>query len=248
MATLDDQHVYQGQGGRLKLLLTSAGITNDSIRQALVDMLAKPLAQSNLVCIPTAIYPMAGGNGFAWQALKELGEMGWKELAILELTTMPSILEEHWLPTLEAADVIWVSGGITLYLSYWMQTSGLAKKLPELLRKAIYVGVSAGSMNLTRSLNISHEALAATGIYYDDEYDEAAPPNAGSDKTLKLVNFVLRPHLNANYFPAATLENMEKWAAKVEVPLYAIDDQTAIKVVDGTVEVISEGEWKLFEK
>lgn len=126
----------------MKLLLTSAGITNDSIHKALTDLLAKPIAESNIVCIPTAIYPIPGGNGFAWQVLKELGEMGPKELAILELTTMPSILEEHWLPTLEAADIIWVGGGITLYLSYWMQTSGFANKLPELLKKAVYVGVS----------------------------------------------------------------------------------------------------------
>lgn len=232
----------------MKLLLTSAGITNDSIHKPLMDLLAKPIAESNIVCIPTAIYPIPGGNGFAWQVLKELGEMGPKELAILELTTMPSILEEHWLPTLEAADIIWVGGGITLYLSYWMQTSGFANKLPELLKKAVYVGVSAGSMVVTHSLNLNRAELARTSIYYDDEYDEAAPPNAGSDQTLKLVDFVIRPHLNSADFPAATLENMEKWAAKVDVPMYAIDDQTAIKVVDGEVEVISEGEWKLFEK
>lgn len=232
----------------MKLLLTSAGITNDSIHKALMDLLAKPIAESNIVCIPTAIYPIPGGNGFAWQVLKELGEMGPKEPAILELTTMPSILEEHWLPTLEAADIIWVGGGITLYLSYWMQTSGFANKLPELLKKAVYVGVSAGSMVVTHSLNLNRAELARTGIYYDDEYDEAAPPNAGSDQTLKLVDFVIRPHLNSDGFLAATLDSMEKWSAKVAVPLYAIDDQTAIKVVDGEVEVISEGEWKLFEK
>lgn len=232
----------------MKLLLTSAGITNDSIRQALVDMLGKPIAQSKAVCILTAMYALPGGNIYAWQMLKELGEMGWQEFGVLELTALPSILEEHWLPTLEAADVIWVSGGITLYLSYWMQTSGFANKLPELLKKAVYVGVSAGSMVVTHSLNLNRAELARTGIYYDDEYDEAAPPNAGSDQTLKLVDFVIRPHLNSDGFLAATLDSMEKWSAKVAVPLYAIDDQTAIKVVDGEVEVISEGEWKLFEK
>jgi dipeptidase E len=232
----------------MKLLLTALGITNDSIRRTFENMLNKPISQSNVVCIPTAVYALVGGSGYAWQVLRDLADMKWQEFGVLELTAMPSLMEEHWLPTLQAADVIWVGGGNTIYLSYWMQKSGLAEKLPELLRKAIYVGVSAGSMIMTHSLNINHEELAETGIYYDDEYDEAAPPNAGSDKTLKLVNFVLRPHLNADYFPSATLENMEKWAAKVDVPLYAIDDQTAIKVDDGTVEVISEGKWKLFEK
>src|SRR5262245_60957635 len=204
MATLDDQHVYRDQAERMKLLLTSAGITNDSIRNALEDMLGKSIAKSKAIFIPTAIYAYPKGSSYAWQGLRELGEMGWEEFGVMEVTALPSLLEENWLPALQAVDVIWVGGGITLYLSYWMQESGLAKKLPELLRKAVYVGVSAGSMILTHSLNINHEALAETGIYYDDEYDEAAPPNAGSDKTLKLVNFVLCPHLNANYFPAAT--------------------------------------------
>jgi dipeptidase E len=150
----------------------------------------------------------------------------------------------------EAADIIIVGGGNTGYLSYWLHESGLAKKLPELLQGKVYMGVSAGSGMVTHSLNVNREVLAKTGIYYDDEYDESAPPNAGSDKTLKLVDFVIRPHLNADYFPGVslTLESMEKMAAKVDVPLYAIDDQTAIAVTNGNVQVISEGEWKLFGK
>jgi dipeptidase E len=44
------------------------------------------------------------------------------------------------------------------------------------------------------------------------------------------------------------LENVEKWAAKVETPLYALDDQSALKVIDGNVEVISMGVWKLFNQ
>jgi dipeptidase E len=230
----------------VKLLLTSAGVTNDSIRTALVDLLGKSIDESKAICIPTAIYALAGGNGFAWQELKELAEMGWEEFGVLELTALPSILEEHWLPAVEAADIIIVGGGNTGYLSYWMHESGLANKLPGLLKAKVYMGISAGGGMVTHSLNINHEHLKKTGIYYDDEYDEAAPPNAGSDKTLKLVDFVIRPHLNADYFPAATLENMQKWAAKIDVPLYAFDDQTALKVIDGHVEVVSEGEWKKF--
>jgi len=232
----------------MKLLLTSAGITNDSIRKALVALLGKPIAQSNAVLVPTAIYALPGGNGYAWQELKELSELGWQEFGVLELTTLPSIPEECWLPALEAADAIIVGGGNTGYLSYWMEESGLTRKLPELLKSRVFMGVSAGGAMVTHGLNTDPEKLEKTGIYYDDEYDEAAPANAGSNKTMKLVDFVIRPHLNADYFPVATLENMEKWAAKVDVPLYAFDDQTAIKVVDGKVEVVSEGEWKLFTK
>lgn len=232
----------------MKLLLTSAGITNQSIRQALVDLLGKPIAESSAVCVPTAIYAMPGGSGFAWQELREFGQLGWQALAVLELTALPSLPDEHWLPALEAADAIIVGGGNGGYLCYWMQASGLAARLPALLKDKVYRGVSAGSMLVTHSFQVDPDELKRTGIYKDADYDEAAPPNAGSDQTLGLVDFVIRPHLNADYFPTATLERFAKSAARLDVPLYAIDDQTAIKVVDGEVRVISEGEWKLFDK
>lgn len=129
-----------------------------------------------------------------------------------------------------------------------MQQSGLAEHLPKLLQEKVYVGVSAGSALVTQSINVNREELEKTGVYHDDEYDETAPPNASSDKTLGLVALALRPHLDADYFPAASLANMEHWAAKVDEPLYAFDDQTAIKVVDGEVEVVSEGQWRRFAK
>jgi len=179
--------------------------------------------------------------------LKEL-ELGWQEYAVLELTALPSLLEEHWLPAVEAADVIIVGGGNGFYLSYWLQQSRLAQKLPELLKNRVYVGVSAGSAIVTHSINVNRSKFEKTGVYHDDEYDETGPSKASSVKTLKFVDFTLRPHLHADYFPTASLENMEHWAAKVDVPLYAIDDQTAIKVVDGAVEVVSEGQWKRFEE
>lgn len=230
----------------MKLLLTSAGITNTSIHNALVELLGKPIAEANAVCIPTAIYALPSGVGDAWLMLREL-DLGWHSYGVLELSAMPSILEEHWLPALEAADVIIVCGGNTGYLSYWLHASGLAARLPILLETRVYVGISAGSAMLTQGVNVDAEVLAQTGVYYDDEYDEAAPLHFGSDKTLQLVNFVIRPHLNAEYFPAITLERMADAAARVDVPLYAFDDQTALKVVDDQVDVISEGEWKLFD-
>jgi len=231
----------------MKLLLTSAGITNDRIREALLDVLGKPIEQSKALYVPTAIYALAGGNGYSWALLKEL-ELGWQEYGVLELTALPSLLEEHWLPAVAAADVIIVGGGNGFYLSYWLQQSGLAQKLPELLKTKVYVGVSAGSAIVTHSIHVNRSELEQTGVYHDDEYDEAGPPKASSVKTLQLVDFTVRPHLHSDYFPTASLENMAHWAESVDVPLYAIDDQTAIKVVDGAVEVVSEGQWKRFEK
>lgn len=232
---------------RMKLLLTSAGITNDSIRAALVELLGKPFAEASAVCVPTAIYALPGGPNDSWEILRAL-DLGWREYGVLELTALPTLPEELWLPTVEAADVIIVGGGNTGYLSYWLHQSGLAARLPALLKTTLYVGVSAGSMMLTHNLNVHRPTLETTGVYYDDEYDEAAPAGAGSDQTLKLLDFVIRPHLNADYFPQITLERMAQSAAKQAVPLYAFDDQTALKVVDGQVEVVSEGAWKLFDK
>jgi dipeptidase E len=230
----------------MKFLLTSAGITNDSIRRALIDLLGKPIEASKALLVPTAIYTYPEGSGYAWAELKELGELGWKAFGVLELTALPSLPEESWLPAVEATDALIVGGGNGFYLSYWMQESGLAKRLPELLVSKVYVGVSAGSALVTASINVNRNALLETGVYHDDEYDETGPLKASSDKTLGFVDITLRPHMNADYFPNASLENMERWAAKVDVPLYAIDDQTAIKVVDGAVKVVSEGQWKRF--
>jgi len=234
---------------QMRLLLTSIGITNELIRKALVDLLGKPINQSTALFVPTAIYAYPEGSNYAWITLQSLGNLGWKKLGVLELTALPSLNKDVWLPEVEAADAIIVGGGNGFYLSFWMQKSGLFDILPELLEKGkTYVGISAGSMVLTQSLSFNRKRFEKTGVYYDAEYEEEAPANAGSDKTMHLVDFVIRPHLNSNMVPKATLENIEKWTAKIDVPLYAIDDQTALKVIDGKVEVITEGKWKLFEK
>jgi dipeptidase E len=218
----------------MKLLLTSAGIKNTSIRNALVDLLGKPIAESSALCIPTAVYPM-GGPAMAWrlitgQASTPLCELGWKTLGVLELTALPSIDEEHWLPLVQETDALLVCGGDALYLCHWMRQSGLADLLPS-LREAVYVGVSAGSMVLAPKVG--------------EDFVIWRPPT-GRDEGLGLVDFSIFPHLDHEDLPDNCMANAEKWAASVPVPGYAIDDQTAIKVTDGAVEVVSEGQWRLF--
>ncbi|HEY8597737.1 MAG TPA: Type 1 glutamine amidotransferase-like domain-containing protein [Thermomicrobiales bacterium] len=232
----------------MKFLLTSVGIANASIHQALIELFGKPIEQCNALCIPTAIYALPSGTGDSWLTLRELAGLGWREFGVLELTALPSVPEECWLPALEAADCLIVGGGNGGYLNFWMQESGLAAKLPALLRDKVYLGVSAGSVVVTHSFQADPVALAERGVYRDADFEEDAPLGAGSDKTLGLVDFVIRPHLNADYFPTATLERFARSAAALDVPLYAFDDQTALAVVDGDVRVISEGEWKLFDR
>jgi dipeptidase E len=220
----------------MKLLLTSAGIKNTSIRDALVDLLGRPIADSNALCIPTAGYGHPQGSpGGAWrfiagQASTPMCELGWKSLGVLELTALPSIGEERWVTWVREADVLLVNGGDALYLSHWMRESGLADLLPS-LHETVWVGLSAGSMVMTPRIG--------------EDFVGWKPPTGG-DSALGVVDFSIFPHLDHEDLPENTMAGAERWAASIAGPAYAIDDQTAIKVSDGTVDVVSEGHWRLF--
>jgi dipeptidase E len=217
----------------MKLLLTSAGIKNTSIQNALVDLLGKPIVESSALCIPTATYAM-GGPGSAWRtitgrATTPLCELGWKSMGVLELTALPSIDERHWVPWVRETDALLVGGGDALYLCYWMRQSGLADLLPSL--RAVWVGVSGGSMVMAPNVG--------------EDFIGWKPPTGG-DEGLGIADFAMFPHLDHENMPDNSMAGAEQWADGLPVPGYAIDDQTAIKVTDGTVEVVSEGHWKLF--
>ncbi len=219
----------------MKYLLTSAGIKNASIHNALIDLLGKPIAESNALCIPTAIYPFPGGPSMAYRFISGLtpspmSELGWKSLGVLELTALPSIKAEVWIAAVQAADALLVYGGDVLYLCRWMRESGLADLLPS-LHETVYVGVSAGSM--------------VTAPIFGETYDDPHRPFVIATG-LGLVDFALLPHLDHEDHPESSTTNVASMAAEVPVPTYGIDDQTAIKVIDGAVEVVSEGHWKRF--
>lgn len=222
----------------MKLLLTSAGVNNKSIHDALVGMLGKPIADSNALCIPTAMYghPWVGPGVEAWKFISGNSEnpmvdLGWKSVGVLELTALPSIGKDRWVPLAMEADVLLVSGGDALYLCYWMQQSGLADLLPSL--RAVYVGMSAGSMVMAPNIG---------------QYFVGWTPPAGGDETLGVVDFSIFPHVDHELLPDNTMAAAEKWAAGMQGPAYAIDDQTAIQVIDGAAEVVSEGNWRYFSR
>jgi dipeptidase E len=220
----------------VKLLLTSAGIKNASIRDALVDLLGKPIDECNALCIPTGSYGSPYGSpAGVWRFIsgksaQPMCELGWKSLGVLELTALPSIDEDRWVPWVQETDVLLVSGGDAVYLGYWMQESGLADLLTS-MSETVYVGFSAGSMVLTPRIG--------------EDFVEWKSPT-GDDRTLGIVDFSIFPHLDHPDLPENTMAEAERWAADLAAPAYAIDDDTAIKVVDGTVEVVSEGHWRLF--
>jgi len=215
----------------LKLLLTSGGVTNPSIHAALVQLLGKPIAECHALVIPTAQWghPACGPASVqrlvaAGSGSRHLSSLGWASLGVLELTALPSIGADRWIPWLRETDVLLVDGGDATYLCHWMRESGLADLLPS-LPDTVWVGVSAGSMVMTPRI----------GTYFVEW--RSAP----DDRTLGVVDFSIFPHLDA--FPTNTLAHAERWAAGLGVPAYAIDEQTAIKVDDGSVEVVSEGHW-----
>lgn len=222
----------------MKLLLTSGGVTNDRIRETLTGMLGKPIAESDALFIPTAQWgqPVCGPQTVWRSTAGRSGDdpglvgLGWKSVGVLELTALPTIAEERWMPWVRAADVLLVDGGEARYLFTWLLQSGLAAILPD-LSETVWVGVSAGSMVLTP--RVGREFL-------DWRLD-------GPDDTLGLVDFSIFPHLDHPGWSENTLGAARRWAERIPGRSYAIDDQTAISVVDGRVEVVGEGRWERFD-
>lgn len=218
----------------MQLLLTSGGVTNPSIHAALVEMLGKPVEESHALVIPTAQWghPMCGpasvrGLIAGGEDSRHVTGLGWESIGVLELTALPTIGAERWVPWVRDTDVLLVDGGDATYLHHWMRASGLADLLPS-LPDTVWVGVSAGSMVMTPRIGKAFVEWSS----------------APDDRTLGVVDFSVFPHLDA--FPENTLAHAERWAAELDAPAYAIDEQTAISVVDGAASVVSEGRWVQF--
>lgn len=215
----------------MKLLLTSGGLENKSIVDALRDLIGKDFKDTNLVFIPTAAIE-GGDKGWLISDLAKCKELGFREVDIVDVAAMP---QELWGPRLKNADVIMVGGGNTSYLMAQIKKSGLAQDLPDLLKSRVYVGISAGSMVVAPNLREKEMQRL---------YEEPIM-NDNTNEGLGLVDFLVVPHMNSLHFPRVA-ELIEEVAKNTETQFYAIDDQTAIKVVDDKVEIVSRGEWKKF--
>lgn len=218
----------------MKLLLTSGGVTNDSIRAALVDLLGKPVGEATALCIPTAQWghPMCGPESvrdFVTDGSPaRMAGLGWRSVGLLELTALPTMARERWEPWVRDADVLLVDGGEATFLAHWVRSSGLVDLLPS-LADTVWVGVSAGSMVLTPRIG--------------ELFVEWRPQDG--DRTLGVVDFSIFPHVGL--FPSNTMEAAEEWAAGLGNPAYALDEQSAVVVDGDRVEVVSEGEWRRFD-
>jgi len=219
----------------MKLLLTSAGIRNQTILKALDELASKPLDQLKVAFIPTAANLESGNKNWLIDDLRRLSFLKFKEIDIVDISALP---RKVWQKRLENSDVLFVEGGNTYHLMYWFNQSGLSKILPELLKTRVYIGVSAGTIIVTPSLiNADFEAKPLKEINEEIFHDG-----------LNLVDFMVEPHLNSVYFPDSTLDNLQKRSQKYPYSIYGIDDQTAIKIDGDKIEVISNGVWKKFAK
>lgn len=220
----------------MKLLLASGGMNNASIRAALVELLGKPIEESSALCIPTASYGGQEAPYRAWNFIAgaepraPMTELGWKRMGILELTALPHMRPERWIDPLREADAILVNGGDPMFLHHWIVESGLAEVLSA-LEDTVWIGMSAGSMVMTPRIG---------------EYFVGWEPPGGGDRTLGFVDFSIFPHLDHPMLPHNTTADAERWAQTLGNRAYAIDDETAITVVDGVETVVSEGTWIQF--
>ena len=214
----------------MKLLLTSSGLTNSSIANALFELTWKKPEETTVVFIPTASNVEQGDKDWLITDLMNLKKQSFKSI---EITDISAVDEKIWKPILERADVLFFEGGNTYHLMRWLNKSGLSELLPELLKNRVYVGVSAGSMVTNPDLE-----LKLSQVIYEEDMLETEEL-----KGLNFVDFYFLPHLNSESFKKMRRKNIEKVGQEIDRTIYALDDNSALKVVDGKIEVISEGEW-----
>jgi dipeptidase E len=200
--------------------------------KALYEILGKDFENLNIVFIPTAANIEEGDKGWLFDDIEKFRKLGFKEVDIVDIA---SLSKDFWKGRLEKADIIVFGGGNTSYLMQQIKKSGLAELLPELLETRVYVGISAGSMVVAPNLRETEMQKL---------YKEPIVEGATNDG-LGFVDFLVVPHMNSSHFPRAA-ELIDEEAKKISTPLYALDDESAVKVIDGKVEVISEGKWKRF--
>lgn len=218
----------------MKLLLTSNGLCNKSIIDALADLLGKPFDKSSIAFIPTAANVEVGDKHWLVNDLDNCRKAGFEKIDIVDISALS---KDQWQPRLESADVLLFGGGNTFHLMYWIKKSGLDKLLPEYLKTKVYMGISAGSIAAGKSIFLSHSKK----LYYPDLKGHP------DENFLNLVNFSIRPHLNSKpHFPNVNAKTIGEMAKKLPETIYALDDESAVKVIDGKVEVVSEGKYLKF--
>ena len=218
------------------MLLTSAGIRNEILKSALADLVGKPFAEASVAFITTASVAAAGDHGWFVEDLGRLHNLGWQELDILELNGLP---RQMVLDRLRHADVIYAEGGNHYHLANSIIVNGLAAEMAAVVESRVYVGVSAGSMIFSRNLS------ERTGEAFGEHEDLRILGETRARSPFGLFDWYLKPHLNSPSFPDRTPAWFERAAAQLDFPVYALDDDSAVRVRGGETDVVSDGAWRL---
>jgi len=220
----------------MKLLLTSNGLSNKSIADTLFDLVGKKPEETIVTFIPTSANASSNDKGWLIDDLQNIYKQGLKKFTITDISALP---KDEWLPRIEEADVLFFSGGDTNYLLDWIEKTGLKELLPDLLKTRVWAGISAGGMVTNPTLSFGSEDMK---MYYEGSNDFT------SRESLNFVDFYVRPHFNSEVFPKVTIEYMKPLTEVIKRPVYLLDDQSAVKVDGDHVEVISEGEYYIFNQ
>lgn len=216
----------------MKLLLTSAGLVNQPIIDALADLVQKPFKTINLAFIPTAANVEPGGKEWLIDDLYNCKKLQFKQVDIVDISAVAKNICQ---PRLEQADILFFGGGNAHYLMKQIEKSGLKNLLMSWLKTKIYLGLSAGSIIACHQRSDKYSAHFFGEPNHDEKY-----------KCLGLVNFQIIPHLNSDYFPNVRLPRITQIAPEMKTPVYALDDNSAVKVDSDKIEVISTGQWQKF--
>jgi len=211
----------------MKFLLTSSGIKNNSIAQTIIELVGTEREKIRAIYIPTAANVELGDKGWLIDDLHDFQMQDYESVDIIDIAAVP---REVWQPRLESANLICFGGGNEQFLARVMRESGFAAIAKDILKERVYMGISAGSM--------------VAGTFLPKEVLEIVYPEQTFQKVLEqplgLVDCSFIPHFNSPWFPKIKKEVIDALPGTTS-PLYVLDDQSALKIVDGKIEVVSEG-------
>jgi dipeptidase E len=219
----------------MKLLLTSAGIMNNAIAQTLVGLAGKSLSELDLLFVPSAANTEGGDKRWLIRNLVDFEKAGFRSIDILEIA---GTTEREWQPRFDAADVICFGGGNELHLAKLLDTTGIGKYLASFPEDKIYMGISAGSMVAGRFMPNELYSL----VYPEENFGKMTAP------ALVLCDLCFIPHLGSDFFTHARKENLENLKDRFPCSVYATDDETALRIRDGKIDIIGSGNSWIFEK
>ena len=211
----------------MKLLLTSAGIMNQTLAEGLISLLEVPLHEVKIGFIPTAANVEEGNKDWFIDQITNLQKYGFNWIDIIDIS-VPSV---DWQDRLESVDVVCISGGNTFYLLDQVRRTKFDVWLEKNKNSKIYLGMSAGSIIMTPTIAVA--SVDNGDINFD---------GLKNLQGLNFVDFEISPHTPENVSHIAN----KKYLKTSKNKLYAIDNETGIKILSGNVEVLSEGQWLLY--